>query len=194
MKYTEEQREINRLKSIETRPECIICGAGAQNQSRKKDGSILWRRVPKKLAKEKDLDLDSYVCSACHSNHVAKNRGLNSMAEVVAKNAGFDSVSEYNNSMAIEAGFESYTDYQNSKHPYRKHRKSYCENEDGRLGFKCTTTIVWTGMLDVDHKDGNPRNNDPENLQTLCKCCHSYKSNINEDYKSPGRKELGVKY
>ena len=32
-------------------------------------------------------------------------------------------------------------------------------------------------MLDVDHKDEDHLNNEPSNLQTLCKCCHSYKGN-----------------
>ena len=76
------------------------------------------------------------------------------------------------------------TQWKNSFHTYRKFRKNYCENIDGRLGFKCTTTIYWDGMLDVDHIDGNHNNNKSDNLQTLCKCCHAYKSNINEDWKS----------
>ena len=88
----------------------------------------------------------------------------------------------------------SVTEYGNSLHPYRKYRKTYCENKDSRLGYECTATIHWDGMLDVDHIDGDPSNNDPENLQTLCKNCHSYKTNINEDHKSPGRKALGLSY
>jgi hypothetical protein len=76
-------------------------------------------------------------------------------------------------------------------HPTLQHRKDYCENKDGRLGYKCTTTIVWDGMLDVDHKNGKPNDNRPANLQTLCKCCHAYKTHRNKDYASPGRKALG---
>lgn len=82
----------------------------------------------------------------------------------------------------------SKVDWRNSFHPSLRYRKKYCENTDGRLGYTCTSNIVWDGMLDVDHKDGNHLNNTEENLQTLCKCCHAYKSNINKDYKSPGRK------
>ena len=65
----------------------------------------------------------------------------------------------------------------NSFHPYKKWRKDYCENIDGRLGFECTTTIVdiyW--QLEVDHIDENNDNDDPSNLQTLCSCCHRIKS------------------
>ena len=79
-------------------------------------------------------------------------------------------------------------------HPYYGHRKDYCENVDGRLGFKCTTSIMWKGMLDVDHMDGNPSNNDISNLQTLCKCCHAYKTNVYGDNMTPGRKALGIKF
>ena len=65
----------------------------------------------------------------------------------------------------------------NSFHPYKKWRKDYCENIDGRLGFKCTTTIVdkWY-QLETDHIDENHENNVKENMQTLCACCHRIKT------------------
>ena len=75
-------------------------------------------------------------------------------------------------------------------HPYLKYRKDYCENSDGRLGYKCTAVIPDRCCLHVDHKDGNPENNSPENLQTLCAVCHAYKTKINGDGRTPGRKFL----
>lgn len=96
--------------------------------------------------------------------------------------------------LAEKHGMQNLTQFKNSIHPYRKHRKTYCENIDGRLGYKCTTTIMIEAQLDVDHIDGNPANNDPDNLQTLCQCCHKYKTLVNEDYKTPGRRELGITY
>ena len=96
----------------------------------------------------------------------------------------------HNHRLAEINGYESITEFNNSLHPYLKYRKDYCENIDGRLGFECTTNIVWKGMLDVDHKDGNSDHNDPSNLQTLCKCCHAYKTNLFEDWRTPGRKQL----
>lgn len=113
-------------------------------------------------------------CSSCHNKRTAKKHGFSRISQVVAKNAGFANETEYLNSI----------------HPYRKHRKDYCENIDRRLGFKCTTTIAWDGMLDVDHKNGRPDDNRPRNLQTLCKCCHAYKTNVMKDYATPGRKML----
>jgi hypothetical protein len=65
---------------------------------------------------------------------------------------------------------------------YKQYREEYCENIDGRLGFTCTTTIMapnW--QIEVDHIDGDPTNNDPSNLQSLCNCCHRYKTMINEE-------------
>ena len=60
---------------------------------------------------------------------------------------------------------------------YKQHRKDYCENIDGRLGFKCTTTIIDTDyQLEVDHIDENHSNSVRENLQTLCACCHRIKT------------------
>jgi hypothetical protein len=74
---------------------------------------------------------------------------------------------------------------------YKKFRKTYCENIDGRIGgIKCTATIVYEGQLQVDHIDGNPTNNDESNLQTLCANCHTHKTYLNEDYASAGRKAL----
>ena len=116
-------------------------------------------------------------CGSCHSKRTAEKHGLKNITQVIAKNAGL-TVSEYTNQF----------------HPYRRYRKDYCENIDGRLTFVCTTTIVWDGMLDVDHKNGDPSDNSESNLQTLCKCCHAYKTNKEQDYLTPGRMTLGLKY
>lgn len=73
------------------------------------------------------------------------------------------------------------------QHPnrlYTQHKKSYCENRDGRLGKKCTTTITHPKELTVDHIDENHNNDDPANLQTLCACCHNLKTH--QDYVNRG--------
>ena len=85
---------------------------------------------------------------------------------------------------------KSVCEFNNERHPYRKHRKTYCENRDGRFGFKCRYTIKHSGQLQVDHKNGDPHDNRPRNLQTLCANCHIYKTHLNKDYSSPGRKKL----
>jgi hypothetical protein len=61
-------------------------------------------------------------------------------------------------------------------------KKDYCENIDDRLGFVCTTTILGSYQCDLDHKDGNHYNNHESNIQTVCKCCHAYKSKHNGDH------------
>ena len=61
-------------------------------------------------------------------------------------------------------------------------KKDYCENQDARLGVECTSTIEGRWQLDVDHIDGNNSNNDPDNLQTLCKNCHAKKSRVKNDH------------
>ena len=75
--------------------------------------------------------------------------------------------------------------YQNKngeKTKYKAFRKDYCENIDGRLGFACTSTIIQANwQIDVDHIDGDKTNHEPSNLQSLCKCCHAYKTMINEE-------------
>ena len=36
----------------------------------------------------------------------------------------------------------------------------------------CCTKCGWYGRLEVHHRDGDPMNNDPSNLLTLCRGCH----------------------
>jgi len=201
------------------RPRCITCEVKPKQIAGKlkKDGSPTYRSecatcYQKKVARKHGvIDFSEVLAKNAgfasgkeYKKHVLKQSALNAgfksvnayqkyTREQSALNAGFDSHAEYiahqNQRSAEKAGFDSVTDWKNSKHPYRKYRKDYCENLDGRLGFECTTTVAWNGMLDMDHKNGKPWDNRPENLQTLCKCCHAYKTNIFKDYATIGRKK-----
>ena len=61
----------------------------------------------------------------------------------------------------------------NRTFPYRKYKKDKCE--------KCGFVAVHSCQLDVDHIDGNPKNNELSNLQTLCANCHRLKTFLNKD-------------
>ena len=61
-------------------------------------------------------------------------------------------------------------------------KKEYCENRDGRYGYECNAHRPYPGVLELDHIDGDRCNNVPDNIQTLCKNCHSYKSHKNRDF------------
>ena len=114
-------------------------------------------------------------CLKHHTARIAEKHGMPTAKHVTASRQGL-----------------SVTEYKNRSHRYLKYRKDHCENVDGRLGYVCTTTIPGTYVLDVDHVDGNPSNNDPSNLQTLCKVCHAHKTIVYRDYETPGRKTLGI--
>lgn len=60
------------------------------------------------------------------------------------------------------------------------HKKLYCENIDGRLGFTCPVNLSdwgnYLNCLDLDHIDGDHDNNVVDNVVTICKMCHGRKS------------------
>lgn len=56
------------------------------------------------------------------------------------------------------------------RHPYRQHKKDRCNY--------CGFIPLHSCQLDVDHIDGNHKNNDSVNLQTLCANCHRLKSQM----------------
>ena len=70
-------------------------------------------------------------------------------------------------------------------------KKTHCENCNGILGYDCTYKIPKDfnsrGILTLEHWDGNPNNNQPDNILTLCGNCAQYKTNLYEDWKTPGR-------
>ena len=67
------------------------------------------------------------------------------------------------------------------------YKKRYCENRDGRLGFKCPVRSDFkfpNNVLHGDHIDGDHENNIANNLQTLCSICHHIKGLKTGDFVS----------
>ena len=58
--------------------------------------------------------------------------------------------------------------------PYIIHKKDKCEF--------CNFIPIDLCQLDVDHIDGNHKNNNIENLQTLCANCHRLKTKLSKNY------------
>lgn len=66
------------------------------------------------------------------------------------------------------------------RHPHIAYKKDSCE--------KCGFLAEHSCQLDVDHIDGNKKNNDPYNLQTLCANCHRLKTYENRDWDRRNKK------
>jgi HNH endonuclease len=62
------------------------------------------------------------------------------------------------------------------KSPWKKYKAKLCE--------KCGFVPVHSCQLDVDHIDGNIKNNSISNYQTLCANCHRLKTLMNKDYEN----------
>ena len=60
------------------------------------------------------------------------------------------------------------------QYKYKRHKKDHCE--------ECGFIPQWSGQLDVDHIDGDKKNNEPANLKTLCANCHRLKTHLSKDY------------
>jgi len=61
------------------------------------------------------------------------------------------------------------------KRPYRGFVQDKCSN--------CGFVPIHSCQLDIDHIDGNNKNNSISNLQTLCSNCHRLKTFLNKDWK-----------
>lgn len=168
------------------RPQCSVpgCNNQAANQVAKSSPRYPYYRRSNWIKKAFPGVTSNFCCGTCHQNQTAKRNGVKSAKHLTAKRQGM-----------------SITAYNNRYHPYLRFRKTYCENQDGRLGFVCNTVLPTQAMIDaagldwtpiqfleVDHINGNHTNNDPKNLQTLCKCCHMIKGAQNGDNLTPGRK------
>lgn len=72
---------------------------------------------------------------------------------------------------------------QNYKPRIQPIKKTYCENNDGSLGFgyKCSSRNLKSYQLDIDHINGNKENNHHTNIQTICSNCHREKSQKEND-------------
>ena len=171
------------------------CTEARHNAGLNKNGTIIYRKKCLNHYKEELYEKRGVSNDKEYQLLIAKNSGFNSIVEYkryLIKQAGFNTLKEYNTHLAKKAGFNTVADYRNSTHKYRKFRKSYCENIDGRLGYICNSDIIYQAQLHTDHINGNPSDDAEENLQTLCANCHIVKTMDFGDNATPGRKFFKV--
>lgn len=63
----------------------------------------------------------------------------------------------------------------NKKHEIDEWKiKSGCANKTGKYGFPCPCSYYPDpATLDINHVDGDNSNRDPDNIEVLCKMCHT---------------------
>jgi hypothetical protein len=67
------------------------------------------------------------------------------------------------------------------------HKKNFCENKEGMLGFICPMdndryNEFPSDIYHMDHYDGNHHNNSLQNLKTFCAICHTRKGKEKGDF------------
>lgn len=77
--------------------------------------------------------------------------------------------------MCVTCRYELNPHWKRSADSYRKYKKEFCSH--------CGFVPIHRCQLDVDHIDGNKKNNEISNLQTLCANCHRLKTFLNWEYK-----------
>ena len=197
-------------------PKCHIdgCNTDAQNQSKRKDGSIVRRKLNGK-----------YICGTHWVKHCASKRGV-SVSEMKKQNKQKSKDKGYLGGYANETQAKAFTEemtkkcaelsekvgqkidvekfvqYHGTDTEYLMFREDHCENtlktsklrptlkdESGKRKFpRCNYPVSHPAQLQVDHINGNSKQNHPDNLQTLCANCHIAKTFSSGDNLSPGRK------
>jgi hypothetical protein len=133
---------------------------------------------------------DGEACAYCQITEFAERAGMERNAyQMMTKNKnaianGWRDAAEESyyrkEQRAFAAGYTCVEDHAQRNHPWLQFRLSYCENEDGQLGFECLTKKAKEGerlpacILNVHHwqERHNGGSNDPSNLITVCVSCH----------------------
>jgi hypothetical protein len=104
------------------------------------------------------------------------------------KFCGFDCQQEYNYRERVNLLLEGKAEWGIKNPPWVKR---YIKELKGEHCEVCGLT-EWLGnpiTLELDHTDGNPKNNTVENLRLICPLCHSYTHSWKGKNRGNGRKE-----
>lgn len=70
----------------------------------------------------------------------------------------------------------------------RRYLRGISKNKCMECGWKRINQTTGLVPLEINHKDGNHKNNKPENLELICPNCHSLTDNFKALNKGNGRK------
>ena len=76
----------------------------------------------------------------------------------------------------------------------RSVQKVFVTERDGHKCHECGIT-EWQGkpiVFDLSHQDGDPSNNDPDNLRLICQNCHGQTDSYGGKNRGNGRKSRGL--
>lgn len=157
---------------------------------------------------KKDLEIYKYIFEKSKSKHFFCNRSCSAI---------FNNIKRKNIKKCLYCGKECDNKYCSiSCHAADKHKKNYNSYENGQYdvfktnrtlkkylidknGYKCNLCGIsnWNEKLitlELEHKDGNYRNNSPENVELLCPNCHSQTPTFKGKNKGNGRHKRRERY
>ena len=181
------QRTIERIGRRLPRFHILNCSTIQEQRGRRNfDGHYVFSNEIIKMEEIDGTIQELSICGNCQSLNAGVTRGMKT-SEYIEKfiqnddseGVFFDSELPKN----VSTDFWGYTqDWDETSKNYRIKKKFTCED----CGINLNQNLVNGYYLETHHLDGNPKNNDDDNLKCLCILCHANSDSFHQANYSKG--------